>query len=62
MTVRRQRFAGAGATFVRLITGTVGTGKTSVADAAGDLLAGARLPHAVIDLDWGESRLARAVQ
>ncbi|GAA3561600.1 hypothetical protein GCM10022419_047800 [Nonomuraea rosea] len=35
-----------------LITGTVGAGKTSVADAAGDLLAGAGIPHAVIDLDW----------
>jgi adenylylsulfate kinase-like enzyme len=35
-----------------LITGTVGAGKTSVADAAGDLLAGAGVPNAVIDLDW----------
>lgn len=35
-----------------LITGTVGAGKTSVADAAGDLLAAAGIPHAVIDLDW----------
>ncbi|MFI7703562.1 hypothetical protein [Nonomuraea sp. NPDC049480] len=35
-----------------LITGTVGVGKTSVADAAGDLLADAGVPHAVIDLDW----------
>ncbi|MFD5142467.1 hypothetical protein [Streptomyces sp. NPDC058401] len=34
-----------------LITGTVGVGKTSVADLLGDLLATARLPHAVIDLD-----------
>jgi adenylylsulfate kinase len=35
-----------------LITGTVGAGKTSVADAAGDLLADAGVPNAVIDLDW----------
>ncbi|WP_420000662.1 hypothetical protein [Streptomyces boninensis] len=35
-----------------LITGTVGAGKTSVADAAGDLLTGAGVPHAVMDLDW----------
>ncbi|MGP4098524.1 adenylyl-sulfate kinase [Nonomuraea sp. KM90] len=35
-----------------LITGTVGAGKTSVAEAAGDLLAAAAVPHAVIDLDW----------
>ncbi|RVX42545.1 adenylylsulfate kinase-like enzyme [Nonomuraea polychroma] len=35
-----------------LITGTVGVGKTSVADAVGDLLAGAGVPNAVIDLDW----------
>ena len=35
-----------------LITGPVGVGKTSVAEAVGDLLAGAAIPHAVIDLDW----------
>ncbi|MBB3726189.1 hypothetical protein [Nonomuraea dietziae] len=35
-----------------LINGTVGSGKTSVADAAGDLLAAAGVPNAVIDLDW----------
>jgi adenylylsulfate kinase len=35
-----------------LVTGTVGSGKTSVADAVGDLLADARIPNAVIDLDW----------
>ncbi|MGN9843352.1 hypothetical protein ACTMTI_35030 [Nonomuraea sp. H19] len=35
-----------------LITGTVGAGKTSVADAVGGLLAAAGVPHAVIDLDW----------
>jgi adenylylsulfate kinase len=34
-----------------LITGTVGAGKTSVAAAAGSILAKARIPHAVIDLD-----------
>lgn len=35
-----------------LITGTVGSGKTSVADTLGDLLATAEIPHAVIDVDW----------
>ncbi|MFF1847533.1 hypothetical protein ACFVW5_32220 [Streptomyces sp. NPDC058232] len=35
-----------------LITGTVGAGKTSVAEAAGDLLAGSGVPNAVIDMDW----------
>ncbi|MEU4162616.1 adenylyl-sulfate kinase [Actinoplanes sp. NPDC026670] len=35
-----------------LVTGTVGSGKTSVADALGDLLADAELPNAVIDVDW----------
>ncbi|SEG91506.1 Adenylylsulphate kinase [Nonomuraea solani] len=34
-----------------LITGTVGVGKTSVADAAGDLFIDAGVPNAVIDLD-----------
>ncbi|GAA1651820.1 AAA family ATPase [Actinoplanes couchii] len=35
-----------------LITGTVGAGKTTVAEAIGDLLTEQRVPHAVIDLDW----------
>ena len=35
-----------------LLTGTVGAGKTSVADAIGDLLTEAGVPNAVIDLDW----------
>ncbi|MET8677084.1 hypothetical protein ABZW18_05655 [Streptomyces sp. NPDC004647] len=35
-----------------LISGTVGVGKTSVADAVGDLLTDREIPHAVIDLDW----------
>jgi hypothetical protein len=35
-----------------LITGTVGAGKTSVADAAGHLLTDAGIPNAVIDMDW----------
>ncbi|MEO3890831.1 hypothetical protein [Nonomuraea sp. B5E05] len=34
-----------------LITGTVGVGKTSVADAAGDVLSDAGVPNAVIDVD-----------
>ncbi|MFF0747254.1 hypothetical protein ACFYVL_43425 [Streptomyces sp. NPDC004111] len=35
-----------------LLTGTVGAGKTTTAEAVGELLAGAGVPHAVIDLDW----------
>ena len=35
-----------------LITGTVGSGKTSVADALGDLLAEDKVANAVIDVDW----------
>ncbi|MFD1367336.1 AAA family ATPase [Actinoplanes sichuanensis] len=35
-----------------LITGTVGSGKTSVAETLGDLLAQDRIPNAVIDVDW----------
>jgi adenylylsulfate kinase len=35
-----------------LINGTVGAGKTSVAEMAGDLLTEAGVPNAVIDLDW----------
>jgi adenylylsulfate kinase len=35
-----------------LINGTVGSGKTSVADALGDLLAEAGVPHAFVDVDW----------
>ncbi|MFF9511461.1 hypothetical protein ACF1BU_34620 [Streptomyces sp. NPDC014724] len=35
-----------------LINGTVGVGKTSVAEGVGDLLAAAEIPNAVIDLDW----------
>ena len=35
-----------------LLTGTVGSGKTSVADTIGDLLAHAGIANAVIDVDW----------
>ncbi|MEV0618697.1 hypothetical protein AB0I81_35625 [Nonomuraea sp. NPDC050404] len=35
-----------------LITGSVGVGKTTVADVAGDLLSAEGVPNAVIDLDW----------
>jgi adenylylsulfate kinase len=35
-----------------LINGTVGAGKTSVAEMVGDLLTDAGVPNAVIDLDW----------
>ncbi|MBA2444530.1 MAG: ATP-binding protein [Nocardioidaceae bacterium] len=35
-----------------LITGTVGVGKTSVAEAVGDLLSEAQMPNAVVDIDW----------
>ncbi|MFF3176640.1 AAA family ATPase [Streptomyces sp. NPDC057900] len=34
-----------------LINGTVGVGKTTAAEAVGDLLADAGIPHAVLDLD-----------
>ncbi|MBO0914640.1 MULTISPECIES: hypothetical protein [Streptomyces] len=34
-----------------LINGTVGVGKTSVAEGVGDLLADTDTPNAVIDLD-----------
>ncbi|MFD9889438.1 AAA family ATPase [Amycolatopsis sp. NPDC059027] len=34
-----------------LVTGPVGVGKTTIAEAVGDLLAAAAIPHAVIDLD-----------
>jgi adenylylsulfate kinase len=34
-----------------LVTGTVGVGKTTVAEAVGDVLASRSVPHAVIDLD-----------
>ena len=34
-----------------LITGPIGVGKTTVAEAVGDVLAAASVPHAVIDLD-----------
>ncbi len=37
---------------VLVITGPVGVGKTTVAAALSELLAQARLAHAVIDLDW----------
>ncbi|MER6502345.1 hypothetical protein ABT218_23940 [Streptomyces sp. NPDC001455] len=37
---------------VLLINGTVGVGKTSVAESVGDLLTHAGIPNAVIDLDW----------
>ncbi|MEV6712169.1 AAA family ATPase [Lentzea sp. NPDC051208] len=35
-----------------LITGPVGVGKTTVAEAVGSRLVEAKVPHAVIDLDW----------
>jgi adenylylsulfate kinase-like enzyme len=35
-----------------LLTGTVGSGKTSVADTVGDLLSDAGIANAVIDVDW----------
>ncbi|WP_433833682.1 adenylyl-sulfate kinase [Actinoplanes sp. CA-015351] len=34
------------------MTGTVGAGKTAVAEALGDLLTQRGVPHAVIDVDW----------
>ncbi|MGW6446054.1 AAA family ATPase [Lentzea sp. NPDC055074] len=35
-----------------LITGPVGVGKTTVAEEVGSRLAEAKVPHALIDLDW----------
>lgn len=35
-----------------LINGTVGVGKTTVAEAVGDHLRNAEVAHAVLDLDW----------
>ncbi|MGH2756976.1 MAG: hypothetical protein ACRDI3_04230 [Actinomycetota bacterium] len=35
-----------------LLTGTVGSGKTAVAEEVGTLLHEARIPRAMIDLDW----------
>ncbi|ROQ63653.1 AAA domain-containing protein [Streptomyces sp. 840.1] len=40
-----------GAASALLMNGTVGVGKTTVAEAVGDLLADAGVPHAVLDLD-----------
>jgi adenylylsulfate kinase len=37
---------------VLLITGTVGSGKTTTAEAMGDRLGEQGIPHAVVDLDW----------
>jgi broad-specificity NMP kinase len=41
----------AGATATLLITGTVGSGKTTVADHIGELLIKRGVPHAIVDLD-----------
>src|SRR5690349_1238831 len=41
----------AGGPAALLLIGTVGSGKTTTAAAIGDVLSGARVPHAVIDLD-----------
>ncbi|MFF1839881.1 hypothetical protein ACFVXE_37855 [Streptomyces sp. NPDC058231] len=46
------RTDGAPAAGALLITGTVGAGKTSVADSVGTLLTDAGVPNAVIDMDW----------
>jgi adenylylsulfate kinase len=35
-----------------LVSGTVGAGKTSAAEALGELLRTRGVPHAVVDLDW----------
>ncbi|HVE77033.1 MAG TPA: AAA family ATPase [Actinomycetota bacterium] len=35
-----------------LITGTVGSGKTSVASEVSDILISTDVPHALLDLDW----------
>lgn len=44
-------FAGEGRA-VLLITGTVGSGKTTTAEAIGDRLGAQGTPHAIVDLDW----------
>lgn len=43
---------GGGERAVLLITGTVGAGKTTTAEAMGDRLGEQGVPHAVVDLDW----------
>ncbi|MEO5710073.1 MAG: hypothetical protein ABIQ59_09645 [Nocardioidaceae bacterium] len=35
-----------------LLTGTVGIGKTTVAEAVGDMLRDVAVPNAVVDVDW----------
>lgn len=45
------RAQGNGAASALLVNGTVGVGKTSTAEAVGDLLADAGVAHAVLDLD-----------
>ncbi|MFG2594854.1 AAA family ATPase [Streptomyces sp. NPDC048462] len=45
------RVQGNGAASALLINGTVGVGKTTAAEAVGELLADAGVPHAVLDLD-----------
>lgn len=40
---------------VLVVSGTVGSGKTSVGRAASLLLAERRVPHALVDLDWLET-------
>ena len=44
--------ASAPSTPVLVITGPVGVGKTTVAGAISELLTGAKIAHAVVDLDW----------
>ena len=61
-TVRQKVSAGPGRTVsvvnqpvapeALLISGTVGAGKTTAADAVGDWLRAHGIPHAVVDLDW----------
>src|ERR1051325_10495412 len=43
---------GLAVTTALLLTGTVGSGKTSAAEAVGDLLIAREIPNAVIDVDW----------
>ena len=37
---------------VLVVTGPIGAGKTTITQAIGEALAGARMPHTLVDMDW----------